>query len=122
MSYKRGDIITIKVLQEEEPETDTLCRTPSTYGYGFNLQLRPIENTQYVVCSGNYLNGHTLMELNKPETPIGFIVLTIDNQQYYRVSQVGFEPVPIEITVVSQYNDEIPNVTPIGSQVFVVHM
>lgn len=121
MSYKRGDIIKIKVLQEEEPETDTLCRTPSTYGYGFELQLRPRSDTQYVVCNGDYVNGYTLMEYNKPNTPIGFVILTKDNQYYYRISQVGFEPIPIEITVVSQYEDDIPHIPQIGSQVFVVN-
>jgi hypothetical protein len=119
MNYKTGDIIKIKVLQNEEP-SDLLCRSPSTYGYGFNLQLKPIQDTQYVVCQGDYRNGYTLMEYNNQKTPIGFIILTRDNKDYYRISQVGFEPIPICITVIDKYEGEIPKQTMIGSQVFVV--
>jgi hypothetical protein len=62
------------------------------------------------------------MELNKPDTPIGFVILKRDNEDYYRVSQVGFEPVPISIRVISQYTEEIPYIAPIGSQLFVVKL
>ena len=119
MSYKTGDIITIKVLQVEE-SSDMLCRTPSTYGYGFYLQIYPNPDTQYVVCNGDYTNGYTLMEYNNPNTPIGFVISTYHNQDYFRVSQVGFQPIPIEIEVIDQYRGEIPNITTIGTQVFVV--
>lgn len=120
MSYNTGDIITIKVLQEEEPN-DMVCRTPSTYGYGFNLQFSPQQDIQYVVCNGNYQNGYTLMQRYTPEMPIGFVILTYENKDCYRISQVGFEPIPIEVTVIGQYQGEIPNVKTIGSQVFVMN-
>lgn len=120
MSYKTGDIINITILQEEE-YSDTICRTPSTYGYGFDLQLKPNPHTQYVVCNGDYTNGFTLMEYNKPDTPIGFIVQTVDNHNYYRISQVGFQSIPIEVNVIGQYQGQIPNITIIGSQVFVMN-
>jgi hypothetical protein len=120
MSYKTGDIIKIKVLQEE-PQTDAICRTPSTYGYGFDLQVKPNKETEYVVCNGDYVNGYTLMEYNNQEAPIGFVILTRDNEDYYRISQVGFEPIRICITVIDKYGGEVPYIAPIGSQLFVVN-
>lgn len=110
-----GDIVRLIITNDEEV-SDVLCRTPSTYGYGFYIQFQPREDTEYVVCNGNDFTGYTVMEKNNPETPIGFII----KPGCYRVSQVGHEWQQVDTLVVGRFEGQVPNISPIGSQVIIV--
>lgn len=96
-------------------EADKLCRTASTYGYGFHLQIKPKQDTEYVVCNGDDTNGYTLIEKNNPDIPIGFVI----KSNGYRISQVGYDWEQIEITITGKYQEELPYISPIGSKVVV---
>lgn len=109
-----GDIVKIKT-QDNDNSLFGLSRTASTYGYGFHLQLKPKQDTEYVVCNGDDVSGYTLIEKNNPDTPIGFVI----KPNSYRISQVGYDWEQIEITITGKYQEELPHITPIGSQVVV---
>lgn len=110
-----GDIVKFVITYDEEV-SDRLCRTPSTYGYGFYIQFKPKEDTEYVVCNGNDITGYTVMDKMNPDTPIGFVI----RPDSYRISQVGYDWEHVDITTIGKYEGEVPYRTPIGSQVFVV--
>lgn len=114
MTIQSGDII--KITHVEEEVSDELCRTASTYGHGFELELVPRTDTEYIVCQGDDVHGYTVRDRKDKSKPIGYVI----NSNKYRISQVGFEWRPIEITKVGVYEGEVPDTTPIGSQVFIV--
>jgi len=64
-----------------------LCRTPSTYSYGSNLELSPVQNKLYVICADG-----SVQDAHNPDTPIGWELSESISGWYYRVTQVGFEP------------------------------
>jgi hypothetical protein len=109
-----GDIIKIR-MQQNDDSLSGLSRTASTYGYGFHLQLKPKEDTEYIVCNGDEVSGYTVIEKDNDETPIGFVVTS----NSYRISQVGYDWEDADITVAGKYQGELPYITPIGSQVVV---
>jgi hypothetical protein len=108
-----GDIV--KIRMQENDDLSGLSRTASTYGYGFHLQLKPKEDTEYVVCNGDEETGYTVIEKNNDDTPIGFVV----NSTSYRISQVGYDWEQADITITGKYQGELPYITPIGSQLLV---
>lgn len=122
MSVSIGDVIRIKPLHVENEDPSGILRTASTYQYGFSLVLSPNENKEYVVCKGNASDGFLLAQRNDYDVPIGFALVYRDGQPHFVVTQVGFELKPVEVSVTGKVSlEEIPDVYPIGSQVFLVH-
>jgi hypothetical protein len=70
-----------------------LMRTPSTYGYGSSLELRPRPNVLYVICADG-----SVQAAHDPEIPIGWCVFENENGWFYQITQVGFEPVSCILT------------------------
>lgn len=118
MTLTTGDIIRVRV--PPRVEDNTVCACPSTYGYGFDLQLCPHEDLSYVVCNGDPVNGFCVMVKDKPEIPIGFVIMSIDGKGYYRITQVNHGPEPVDIEIIGKEEGEIPVRHTIGSQLFVV--
>lgn len=121
MTISTGDIIKIRVLAKDDDSDDNVLACPSTYFYGSSLQLCPKEDMNYVVCNGNPKSGFMLSVKDNPDVPIGFAVMYVNEQPCYCITQVGYQPKPIEIEVVGKVElDEVPKKFPIGSQLFVV--
>lgn len=115
MTVQPGDIIKVTHVQEETA-WDDLYRTASTYGYGMELELKPRTDTEYVVCNGDEINGYTVMDMNNKEIPQGYVITS----NAYRISQVGFEWKSLTFNVTGKYDGGVPDITPIGSHVFVL--
>jgi hypothetical protein len=106
-NVKFGDIITIDY--KPPPPDGTLERTVSTYSYPL-LITRPYNNeTKYTICDGDAIKGFHLVKTDSLETAIGFCLLYVDDEPYIKVTQFGFEPEQVSITIVG-YDDNAPKV------------
>ena len=113
-----GDIVRITPLTQEDSDDATtadaaplLFRTPSTYGYGFSLHLHPDPSRTYVVCGiGDSLwkDGGTMQSLvlcvqGDPGLTVGFgLFYDAHGCAYTRVTQVGFDPIPVTVEVLGR--------------------
>lgn len=80
---------------------NNLERTASTYSYGPDFEVAPKNNDIYVIC----LDG-SVQSVYEPTRPIGWELLDIDGQFYFRVKQVNFSPKLCDIIFVR--NDPDP--------------
>jgi len=80
---------------------NVLQRTPSTYGYGDSLELRPRPNVLYVICEDG-----SVQAVHEPERPIGWCVFENENGWFYQIAQAGFEPMSCILTYHSGYSRE----------------
>jgi len=62
---------------------------PSRPGYGRKIELAPRPNDLYVICADG-----SVQSVWEPERPIGWEVFESGYGWYYRISQVGFDPLP----------------------------
>lgn len=115
-----GDIIKI-TSYEKEKTNYALPRTPSLYCYGDTLELYPCEHHSYIVCNGDPTNGFCLCIVDKPDIPIGFVVLYVEGRPCFCITQVCYEPQHITLEVVGKYQGQPPIRHTIGSHVMVMH-
>lgn len=117
---KRGDIIRIEFTPEPVPK-DVLFRTPSTYSYGDNLELKPYDSSvRYTVCDGSPETGLFLVKTDNIKAPLGFCLLYIDDVPHIRISQVGFDPEPVDAIHVEDVDPNPPKYgCNIGSDVII---
>lgn len=109
-----GDIIT---LSYKPQPIFGIPRCPSTYGF-MDLCFRPKKDTVYIVCQGNSTHGFLLAERDNQTAPLGFCLLYIDDQPYIRVTQMNYEPEPVDLVeIVGKYTGPIPEVYRYGSVV-----
>ena len=108
---KTGDIISFQKVRSPLPTSSsydwlsssgeneyTLVRTPSTYTYGQQLLTRMDEGETYIVCNGDPVHGFCLALQEDPSRPIGFGLFYDDDMKpCIRITQVGFEYVPVNI-------------------------
>lgn len=119
-TVKIGDVVKMKVIPTYNDDPCTVCRTASVYSHGFSLVLSPNESHEYVVCKGTAESGFLLAQKDDYEAPIGFALVYHENNPHVVITQVGFEPEPVELEVVGQVDTtSLPEVYPIGSQLFV---
>lgn len=119
---KPGDIITFQIIDTDSE--GLLPRTPSTYGYHVTLHLTPSYGSPYIVCNGSIQNGFCLILQDKPSTPVGF-GLFFDpalNGYFLRVTQVGFDPLPITLEVIGKTKEYPIDKYFIGSRVLVANV
>jgi hypothetical protein len=116
-----GDIIKIHV--EPEPISDVLCRTPSTYSYQ-NLKFAPEDDKEYIICSGNPQNRLLLVQRDDFDVPLGFALVYVSNEPHIVITQVGFQPTPVTVSIVGKVEEknDIPMGYEIGSKLFVVNL
>jgi hypothetical protein len=116
---KRGDIIRFDFTQPPLPK-DCLFRTPSTYSYGENLELRPYDDIRYTVCDGSAETGFHLVKTDNIKAPLGFCLLYIDDVPHIRISQVGFDPERVDDIHVEDFDPNPPKYgCSIGSDVII---
>jgi len=70
-----------------------LERTASTYSYGPDFEISPKSGEVYVIC----LDG-SVQSVMDPNRPIGWEILEIGGQFYFRVKQVNFYPKLCSVT------------------------
>jgi len=85
----------------EFQDLDTLTRTHSTYQYGQNLETYPCDD-YYVICKDG-----SVQSMDSPEKPIGWELISKNDEWYYRITQFGFEPKKLVI-VDMNYTSYIP--------------
>jgi len=113
-----GDIITITDFQEGTKYV--LPRAPSTYALGDRLELYPNPDRSYIVCNGDAITGYCVCVKDDPSIPIGFVVQYVDGTPCFRITQMGYEPQQITMSIIGKHRGPIPNRPRIGS--VVVHM
>lgn len=116
--HNKGDIITFNYKAPPIP-TDSIFRTPSMY-YHANLQLRPTdENVKYTVCDGDATHGYHFVQTDDHSIPVGFCLLYIDGNPYVRITQMAFEPEPVDKVNIVGFDPHPPAGYHIGSEVLV---
>jgi len=93
-----------------------LCRTPSTYGFGDSLELSPVKNELYVICKDG-----SVQSVNEPDRPIGWELHDTPNGWRFRISQMGFESQPCEVTYHSRVDPPPVGGRRVGSRVFAAY-
>lgn len=117
-----GDIVIMKLISVDKKDPDMISRTASVYSYGDSLVLCPSADKEYVVCTGDAETGFLLAQRDDYDAPVGFALVYQQGLPHFVITQVGFQPEPVELSVVGQLDKEnIPSKYPIGSQLFVVH-
>lgn len=132
MPPRVGDIVRIRPFDDVEEVMDDggppLFRTPSTYSYGFSLHLHPDPMRTYVVCGrGNGVleamagsRSFVLCVQGDSTLTVGFgLFYDAVGNSYTRVTQVGFDPVPVEVEVVGRADSYPLDRCFVGSQVMV---